>query len=93
MSWADESGNPECECGHLWSNHYQKVGMYFCEAPECTCLDFSEITIADRIANSIFQLEESEALDYDCERHGKGKEPDCPTCFDSDEKVKGRYIP
>jgi hypothetical protein len=89
--------------------------MYFCEAPDCLCQSFNEITTADRIANSIFELEESEvmeaeeeekddyitglrgdedeiALDYDCERHGKGRGPDCPICFASDEKTRGRYM-
>ena len=94
MSWTDQGGNLECECGHLWSNHKNGglVSLYFCEAPDCECANFSEITVADRFVNAVFGLEESEALDYDCARHGKGKGPDCPTCFDSDEKTRGRYV-
>jgi len=96
MSMTDDN-NPECECSHLWSNHYNKTNMYFCEAPEFLCESFSEQTVWDRVANTIIQLEEEmveeEALDYDCERHGKGRGPDCPTCFMDDEKIKGRYIP
>ncbi len=58
MSWTDETGNPECECGHLWSNHYQKVGMYFCEAPECECQMFSEHGPLDEWAKEVFLMEE-----------------------------------
>ena len=31
----------------------------------------------------------SYALDYDCERHGKGRGSDCPTCSMSDAWMKG----
>jgi len=99
MSMTDDN-NPLCECTHLWSNHYQKAGMYFCEAPDCACQSFSERSPMDRFADFILLAEEDEitanydiATDYDCERHGKGKGPDCPTCFMSDEKIRGRYIP
>ena len=60
MSWTDESGNPLCECEHLWSNHYNKVGMYFCEAPDCSCESFSEHSVMDEVADQVFLLEETE---------------------------------
>ena len=94
MTWTDESGNPLCECSHLWSNHYQKVNMYFCEAPDCECETFSKYSSWDQFADFILLEEEDViATDYDCERHGKGRGPDCPTCFMSDEKIRGRYVP
>ncbi len=65
MSWTDESGNPECECGHLWSNHCHRYLWFGCEAPDCDCPGFSEITISDRVANSIFELEESEVVEHE----------------------------
>lgn len=58
MSWTDESGNPVCECGHLWSNHHQKLEVYFCEAPECPCEMFSEHTAMDEFADYVLLTEE-----------------------------------
>ena len=95
MTWTDESGNPVCACSHLWSNHHQRHNWYGCEAPECECNGFSEHGPLDEWADEIWLMEngeETKALDYDCERHGKGKGSDCPTCSMSDEKVRGRYM-
>ena len=97
MSWTDESGNPECECGHLWSNHYHRHNWYGCEAPDCECIEFEEQSEWDKAVNIISQLnyqeeEEEKSISYDCVQHGKGWIKDCPTCQMSEEELKERYI-
>ena len=77
-----DDNNPVCECDHLWSNHYQKVGMYFCEAPDCPCESFSEHSLWDEFADQMLLITENEdidkeidkwlGLDYDCERDENG---------------------
>lgn len=43
MSWIDQSANPLCYCGHLWSNHRRTARWdYLCYAPDCECNDFIE---------------------------------------------------
>ena len=80
MSWTDESGNPECECRHLWSNHYHRHNWYGCEAPDCECVDFQEQSEWDRVVNTISQLnhqeeeEDDEMYDITGLRSDEGKE-------------------
>ena len=60
MTWTDATGNPVCECGHLWSNHHQKLEHYDCEAPDCPCIMFSEHSLLDEWADQVFLMEEGE---------------------------------
>ena len=45
MSWTDESGNPECRCGHVWAQHWPARcgGESRCRVEDCgECVGFEE---------------------------------------------------
>ena len=71
-------------CSNSLSKNIVRIDM-----EDITGTDMCEDCAEDALASGIFTIREAKALNYDCERHGKGNLQDCPTCQLADSWSQG----